>query len=62
MINIKPFNFSEFVSIHHQAQPRTEHQIDGTTNNDMLPLTKDSGILAITKKNETSRLWLGSQG
>jgi len=40
----------KFVSLHHQPQPRIEHQIDGAPINDILPLTKDSGILAITKR------------
>ena len=42
--------FLEFVNLHHQPQPRVEHQIDGAPTSDLLPLTKDSGILAITKK------------
>ena len=44
------FMFLEFVNLHHQPQPRVEHQIDGAPTSDLLPLTKDSGILAITKK------------
>ena len=44
------FHILEFVSLHHQPQPQIEHQIDGAPINDILPLTKDSGILAITKR------------
>ena len=47
------FLFTEFLSIHHQ--PRPNQVVDGAAPDfNKLPLTKDSGILAITKKMRQS--------